>query len=246
MLYCSSLTYPACIVHKKDKIPWLWIHKFWKKTLFVDFNLCVHTIRLQGCCAEIIIERVHTIRKRLRLRFRNNPSFGQNSYFLIHPLSTIQRLKIFYSIVQGKKRVLLCWFQSEPKVPMPSRKKKKEKKKVGNLYPAFHKLVPIYWLKYNWSLCPTAVFVKLLKVQIYFIFFKKENAYIINIWAKTPWVQDCFQVQFCFSLFIKTVLASINQVRYELLFWNMLVLSNIWALQINIHAFYLHSSFVFK
>lgn len=85
-----------------------------------------------------------------------------------------------------------------------------------------------------------------------FIFFLKENSYI-NIWAKTRWVQDCFNTQFCFSCFIKTALVSRNWVRYELLFWNSLVFStfsnifsNIRALQSNTHDFGLYSSLVFN
>lgn len=60
-------------------------------------------------------------------------------------------------------------------------------------------------------------------------------------------------MQFCFSCFIKTALVSSNQVRYELLFWNLLVFStfsnissNIWALQRNSHDFGLYSSWVFN
>lgn len=58
-------------------------------------SMCVHTTRQQGCCVEITTERASTIRKKIRLIFRNTQSFGQNSYFLIHPLCNTQRLQDF-------------------------------------------------------------------------------------------------------------------------------------------------------
>lgn len=63
----------------------------------------------------------------------------------------------------------------------------------------------------------------------YFLFLQK-NACIINVWAKTLWVQDYFKLQ-VFLPIIRAVLGYSTQVTHKHLLWNMLVLPNILTLQ---------------